>query len=199
MNERFSTGRVLKMVGIGMALIAVFWLASKFILNVPADRIYIVQAPGGQMYTYYNPGWQNQHLGDLVGDYPKFELTSFDLPEEERETMNYDSAWSNNNISRYGIKVKFYDQGEAFLFGTIPVEMPLDDSSLVTIQFKHGGWESLRSQIIHKQLVSAVTQVGAFMTSREASAERRGRPHRLHRGHGEERDLPDEDPRDVRG
>lgn len=166
--------RIITLVSIGLAIIAAVYIGNKYILSVPADRIYVVQTPGGTMHVYTTPGWHNQDFGDIVGDYPKFELTSFDIPEDEKEVMNYDSAWTDNNISRFGIKVKFYDQGEAFLFGTIPVEMPMDDSSIVAIQFKHGGWESLRSQIIHKQLVSAVTQVGAFMTSREASAERRG-------------------------
>lgn len=174
MNQPTSFRRIATMVGIAFVLIGAFYLGNKLLINVPADRIYMVQTPGGTMHVLSAPGWQNQSLGDLVGDYPKFELTSFDIPEDQRESMNYENAWTDNNTSRYGIKVKFYDQGEAFLFGTIPVEMPMDDSSLIAIQYKHGGWESLRAQIIHKQLVSAVTQVGAFMTSREASAERRG-------------------------
>lgn len=167
--------RIVILASLAVVVMAAIYSFNKMIISVPADRIYVLQdAMDGDLHVYHTPGLQNQNFGDLIGDYPKFELTSFDIPEDQREILNYDSAWSDNNISRFGIKVKFYDQGEAFLFGTIPVEMPMDDSSLIAIQFKHGGWESLRAQIIHKQLVSAVTQVGAFMTSREASAERRG-------------------------
>jgi len=161
------------MIGIAFLLIGAFYLGNKLLINVPANRIYVVQTPGGKMHVYSTPGWQNQQLGDLVGDYPKFDLSSFDIPEDQKESLSYDNAWTDNNVARFGVKVQFYDRGEAFLFVTIPVEMPTDEQSIRFIQEKHGGWESLNSQIVQKQLKSAVMQVGAFMTSQEASAEKR--------------------------
>jgi|APTNR8051073442_1049403.scaffolds.fasta_scaffold00075_90 hypothetical protein len=146
---------------------------NKMVINVPADRIYVVQTPGGTMYTYTQPGWQNQHLGDHVGDYPKFESVDFDVPEQNREDFTSEKVWEGDKSSMYGIKVVFNDNGTAYLFGTVPVEMPMDRETILAIQEKHGSWEAFREKIIRKQIISSVTQVGSLMTSREANAERR--------------------------
>ena len=169
----FSLKQVATMVFVAFVLITALWIGNKMIIPVPADRIYVVQTPGGTMHVLADPGWQQQHFGDLVGDYPKFEQLNFDIPEDQREELNYDSAWARNEVGMYGIKVTFNDNGTAILFGSIPVEMPRDAETMKMIQSKHGGWESLKQQIIKKQLLSAVTQVGALMTSREANSEKR--------------------------
>lgn len=161
------------MVAAGIALLVAIWIGDKLVLSVPADRIYVVQTPSGEMHVYGKPGWEPQYFGDLVGDYPKFESVTFDVPEEDKDELNYDSAWVENRVGMHGIKVTFNDNGTAILFGTVPVEMPTDDQTIKMVQEKHGGWPSLQSQIIRKQLLSAVTQVGALMTSREANAEKR--------------------------
>jgi regulator of protease activity HflC (stomatin/prohibitin superfamily) len=148
---------------------------NKLAIDVPADRIYVVKDPiDGELHVYTTPGIKNQNFGELVGDYPKFTNVNFDIPEEDRDHLNYDSAWSDPGVGRYGVKVTFGgDNGTAIVFGSIPVEMPLDAETIKMIQSKHGGWEGLRDVIIRKQLVSSITQVGSTMTSREANAERR--------------------------
>jgi regulator of protease activity HflC (stomatin/prohibitin superfamily) len=158
-----------------LALVLLFGIFScnKLLIDVPADRIYVVQEPTGEMHVYDQPGWSNQHFGEEVGNYPKFEAINFDIPEDKRGELNYENAWTDPAVSMYGIKVVFNDNGTAMLFGSVPIEMPTDPETIKMIQEKHGGWESLRQQIIMKQLVSAVTQVGSLMTSREANSERR--------------------------
>jgi len=165
---------VFKLISLGILLMASIWMIDKWVLSVPANKILVVQTPSGEMHVYNKPGWQNQHFGSVIGDYPKFESVNFDIPEEEKDVLNYDSAWVDNRVGMYGIQVTFNDNGTAILFGTVPVEMPTDPQSILMIQEKHGGWASLQSQIIRKQLTSALsTQIGALMTSREANAEKR--------------------------
>lgn len=171
--EFFSIKRILGVTAAATALIFSFWIVDRLVISVPADRIYVVQAPTGKMYVYTTPGWQYQHFGELVGDYPKFESVDFDIPEADREEYQPDKVWEGDKSSMYGIKVVFNDNGTAYLFGTVPVEMPIDPETILQIQQKHGTWQSFREKIIRKQIISAVTQVGALMTSREANSEKR--------------------------
>lgn len=171
--ENFSAKRIFWIVATAITLISTFWIVDRLVISVPADRIYVVQAPTGKMYVYTTPGWQYQHFGELVGDYPKFESVDFDIPEDNREEYQPDKVWEGDKASMYGIKVVFNDNGTAYLFGTVPVEMPIDNETILQIQQKHGSWESFREKIIRKQIISSVTQVGALMTSREANSEKR--------------------------
>lgn len=170
-----NTTSWIKYVVIALVVVALIFGYNKFALWVPANEIVVVQKPvSGELVVYSQPGLQNQGFGDVVGTYPKFDLHTFDIPEDEKSRLNYDSAWVDNEVGMHGMKVTFNDNGTAIVFGSIPVEMPTDPASVALIQTKHGGFESFKTQIIKKQMQGVLSQLGALMTSREANAERRG-------------------------
>ena len=175
MSKNNSKGRSIGLLLGGFLLFGIIlYAANKTVINVDADEIVVTQDPlDGELHVHTTAGLKNQNFGNVVGIYPKWDQFDFDIPENRKDELRYEDAWSNPEVAKYGYKVRFNDDGEAYIFGSLPVTMPLDVTSIAHIQTNQGSWESIEHNIVNKQLNSAVYNVGPLMSSKESSSERR--------------------------
>lgn len=156
------------------ALIAVIFLTNKMLVTVSADEIIVTQDPiDGELHIHTSQGMKNQNFGDIVGSYNKSNQYNFDIPDELKDELKYDDAFTNSEVAKYGIKVRFNDDGDAYIFGSMRYDLPLDDKSIEVIQTQFGSNNAIENDIIKRTVNNAVFNAGPLMSSKESSAEKR--------------------------
>ena len=160
MNEVNSYSKLRRyIVGfLGIAVLLVVLIVSpKIFENVNADEICVIQAPWtGRLDVYTDAGTKWQGFG-TVTIYKK----SFQYWFDGKEGHNPP------------IPIQFYDGGHANIPGSIRVDMPLDEVSVIKIHTKFGSQSAVENQLIAQILTKSVYMSGPIMSSRESYAEKK--------------------------
>jgi hypothetical protein len=167
-------GKIIKVAVGVVALLLVVVFADKMAINVDSDEIVITQDPiDGDLHIHTSQGMKNQNLGSVVGQYHKSNQYNFDIPEDLQDELSYDNAFSNPEVAKYGIKVRFNDDGDAYIFGSMRYDLPLDEPSLEALQTQFGSRSAIENDIVRRTVNNAVFNAGPLMSSKESSAEKR--------------------------
>lgn len=152
--------KIKKYAGIGVVLVIGIWLLTsigKLGEDVKATEICVIQDWwDGELHVYTTPGMKNQMFG-TVTKYKK----SF--------SYWFDGKEGNSPM----IPVKFYDGGHASIPGSIRVDMPLDEASIIKNHIKFGSQEAIEVQLIGQVLNKSVSMSGPLMSSKESYAEKK--------------------------
>lgn len=169
-----ETKKIIKLVSIAVILILGIIIADNMMINVNANEVVVLQDPiDGEIHVHSQPGVKNQNFAKVGATYFKQYTYAFDIPEDKKDELNYDSAWVDPNVSQYGIKIQFNDNGEAYIFGSMPTYFPEDEVNVKNLHSKWGTFESVTKGLIQRQLNSAVFNVGPLMSSKESVSEKR--------------------------
>ena len=129
----------------------------QIIEDVDAKEIVVIQAPfTGTLNVYTTPGTKMQMFG-TVTRYKKSFQYWFDGKEEHGAQ----------------IPIKFYDGGHANIPGSIRVDMPLDEATIIKNHVKYGSQDAIENQLVAPVLTKAVYFAGPTMTSKESYAEKK--------------------------
>lgn len=163
-EEKLPIKQILKYAGV--ALLAIFLLTAiaKSVVNVDAGEICIVQDPLGGLHCYTTPGPHPQYWGSST-NYKKsfqYDFTSAKYTKDE----------SSGEVDR-SIKVRFNDNGHAQFSGSVRIDLPLDDKSMLNLHTRFRSQRSLENDLIDKVITKAVYFSGPLMSSKESYAEKR--------------------------
>jgi hypothetical protein len=156
-----TTGRIITAV-IGV-VIALFVLVAgpMMVENLDASEIMVVQSPvSGDLTVHTDPGWKYQGFGSIT-KYPR------------RLEFKFGSVSDKDKDTGPGLAVRFYDGGNATLFGTISWLMPLTPKDVIEIHKEFHSAEAFEHQAIRRSMESAATFSGPTMTSFDSAAGRR--------------------------
>lgn len=157
MNEQEIPKKIISIV------IAVVLLFSSVIIlynsfeNVDNKEIMVVQAPfSGKLSIYTSGGMKPQMFGTVT---------------KYKKSFQY---WFDGGEDHNGpIPIKFYDGGHASIPGSIRVDLPLDQSSIIKLHTKYGSQEAIENALIEQVLIKSVSMSGPTMTSKESYAEKK--------------------------
>lgn len=166
--------RAIFIVGIVLSAVLLWVLVDNMVVSVNASEIVITRDPlDGDMHVFNTAGTKAQNFGKVDAVYPKQYTYTFDIPDDRKQELSYDSVWTNPEVAQYGLKIMFNDNGEAYLFGSLPTYFPAAENNILDIHSKFGAFENVNDNLIRRQLNSAIFNVGPLMSSKESSAERR--------------------------
>jgi len=156
-----TTGRIITAV-IGIVAALFLLIAGPMLVeNLDASEIMVLQSPiSGDLTVYTDPGWKYQGFG-TVTKYPR------------RLEFKFGSVSDKDKDNGPGLGVRFYDGGNATLFGTISWLMPLNPKDVIEIHKEFHSAEAFEHQAIRRSMESAATFSGPTMTSFESAAGRR--------------------------
>lgn len=125
--------------------------------NVGQGEIVVVQSPVSGKLTVYTSGGLRWQGWGKVTHYKKSFQYSF---EKEK---NADGS----------IKVRFNDGGHASLSGSIRVDLPLDDKSVILLHTKYGSQDAVERQLVKQVVDKSIYMTGPMMSSEESYAKKR--------------------------
>jgi hypothetical protein len=173
-SREFPLGKVIKLSLASVVLIGLIIVANKMLVNVASDEIVVTQDPiDGDLHYHVTQGLKNQNMGQLVGQYHKSNQYNFDIPVDKQDELRYEDAFANPEVAQYGIKVRFADDGDAYIFGSMRYEMPRDEPTLEKVQTEYGSSDAVEADLVKRVINNAVFNSGPLMSSKESSAERR--------------------------
>ena len=144
----------------GIFLVFILSYVGKMAEDVQAGEIVVIQDPiDGDLHVYKMAGLQNQNFGKAT-HYKKSFQYWFSKPKEKGDADE-------------SIPVKFYDGGHANLSGSIRVDLPTDDVSIIELHSKYGSQEAIEQQLIRPLLEKAIYMSGPLMSSKESYAEKK--------------------------
>lgn len=142
----------------GFALIGVviLWVVlANLYTRVDAEEVVVVQFPNGKLAAYTEAGWQLQSFGKVTS-YPK--------------SQQY---WFNGTENSNPVKATFNDGADAYIYGSIRWDMPLDEKAIVNIHTKFGSPAAVEHQLIAQVMSKTVYMTGPLMSSTESYAEKK--------------------------
>lgn len=151
---------------VGIILIAFFVVVgiSKSIVNVDAGEICVVQDPLGGLHCYTTPGPHPQYWGSSTNYKKSFQY--------DFTSAKYTKDGSSSEVDR-SIKVRFNDNGHAQFSGSVRIDLPLDEKSIVGLHTRFRSQQSIENDLIDKVITKAVYFSGPLMSSKESYAEKR--------------------------
>jgi len=122
-------------MAIVLLLFFLFSISSIF-ENVDANEIVVIQAPwSGKLTVVSTPGVCWQGFGKVT-PYKKSYQYWFSKKKDE------------GNKEDQSIKVRFNDGGHAQLSGSVRVDMPLDEKSVIALHTRYGSQEAIEHALI---------------------------------------------------
>lgn len=119
-------GKIIAGVVVVFGLVFTLLLGGKFVENVDAGEIMVVQdVADGQLHFYKDAGIKPQWFG-RVTKYQKRDTYDFTAP------------------------VMFNDAGGGTIHGSIQFELPLDEKNLKQLHTKYGSQEAIKEQVIKR-------------------------------------------------
>lgn len=141
--------QVISLALVGFLTLLAITFGGKFVENIDADEILVVQAPiSGELSWYVNAGLKPQWFGKTT-TYHKRAIYVFKAP------------------------VQFNDGGKGIIHGSIQYDMPLDVENLTELHTRFGSKEAIQSQVIQVVTNKVIYMTGPVMSSRESYAEKR--------------------------
>jgi len=143
---------------LGIAVLLFFLFSvGKIIEDVDAKEIVVIQAPfTGTLNVYTTPGTKMQMFGTVT-----------------RYKKSFQYWFDGKDDHGAQIPIKFYDGGHASIPGSIRVDMPLDEQTIIKNHVKYGSQDAIESQLVAPVLTKAVYFAGPTMTSKESYAEKK--------------------------
>ncbi len=126
-----------------------------------ADKILVIQSPGGNLSFYTDSGGIKWQGFGKVTIYPKRGQFWFSMAKDQGAPKDE------------SIQIRFNDGAHAQVSGSIAWEMPIDTAHLKQIHMKYGSTEAIEQQLIRTIVEKAVYMSGPLMTSKESAAEKR--------------------------
>lgn len=158
--ERFPGSRILKGALVALAILVLLPLSFKFVENVDADEIMVVQSPASGKLTWHTtPGVKWQGFGTITV-YQKRSQYGFWAPKSNDDKDN-------------SIKVGFNDQGTGRVSGSIDWQMPISEDKLTALHTTYGSQEAIENELIRPIMEKTIYMTGPLMSSRESAAERK--------------------------
>ena len=151
----------LRIAGIILVLIVVFWVVSGTMITVQADEIVIKQdLVGGNLHVWDTPG-PHAVLWGTVTRYKRSAQLWFSAKEDEgRKTDD-------------SIKVRFNDGGHGNISGSLRYTLPGDPNKMVTLHQTYHSMEAIDHELVRQVVNKGVYMSGPLMSSRESYAEKR--------------------------
>lgn len=144
--------------------ILVIWLLfslGKITEDVDAGEIVVIQDPiDGELHVYSQPGWVNQSFG-IATHYKKSFQFWFSKHKDQRDETDQ------------SIPVRFNDGGKATVSGSVRVNLPTDEASMIKLHSDFRSQEAIEAALIRTTLEKSVYMTGPLMSSKESNAEKR--------------------------
>lgn len=160
MNTTLIKKIVLGSFGV-ILLILLISYSGKLAEDVGAGEIVVIQDPiDGELHVYKTSGLQSQNFGKAT-HYKKSFQYWFNIAVDGEDTIDQ------------SIPVKFYDGGHGNIYGSVRVDMPADDKSIISLHSKYGSQEAIEAQLIRPIMEKSIYFSGPLMSSKESYAEKK--------------------------
>lgn len=147
-------------LGAILTIIAISY-SGKMAEEVGADEICVIQHPlSGVLDVYTTPGTYNQYLGTAT-HYKKRSQFWFSKRSDQGEEIDQ------------SIKIRFNDGGHAQMSGSVSINMPTDEKSIIALHTMFGSQASIEGQLVATVVQKAVYMTGPLMSSKESNSEKR--------------------------
>lgn len=164
MNELIKSWGIKKVTMVGLsvlALVLLIPLVEGVWEEVDAREIVVIQGfIDGKLHVYTQPGPVLQNFG-RVTKYRK----SF--------TYGFDKEVSGKDVTDKTIKIRFNDGGHAQIGGSVRIDLPLDEVSMIQIHSLFGSQEAIENMLITPIITKSIYMTGPLLSSKESSAEKR--------------------------
>ncbi|KKM93269.1 hypothetical protein LCGC14_1210060 [marine sediment metagenome] len=171
MSKKLTGKSVIAMVLGAVALVMCLVIPFACTTTVGAEEIVIHQSVLGDLTVWTEPGWKYQGLGTITR-YKRSSQFDFSAPHDESQAKSEEgkkTAQQDNSIP-----VRFNDQGQAHISGSLSYDLPLDRDAMLKIHKKFGSMEAIEDRLVRQTVTRSVYFSGPLMSSRESAGQRRG-------------------------
>ena len=144
----------------GIAFLATLICLPQLVENLDAKNLMVIQALGGDLNTFTEPGWKAQAFG---------KVTTY----QRRDQFSFSSVKDQGKPVDESISTRFNDGGHGNISGTVNWQMPLKHEQIVALHKDFGSVGAIEQQLIRPALQKVIYNVGPTMSSTESSAEKR--------------------------
>ena len=169
-NKVSGKGIVAGVLGV-IALLSCLIIPFACTTTVGAEEIVVHQSVGGELTVWTEPGWKYQGLGDITR-YKRSAQFDFSAPHGEHKAKSEEGKQTAKQDNSIG--VRFNDNGEARISGSLSFDLPLDHETMLKLHKKFGSMEAIEDRLILQTTTRAVYFSGPLMSSRESAGQRRG-------------------------
>lgn len=138
--------------------------------TVGAEEIVVLQSVSGDLTVWTEPGWKYQGLGSITR-YKRSAQFDFTSATEDHKAKSDDEKKTAKHDNTIGIR--FNDQGEAKMSGSVSYDLPLDHEAMLKMHKKFGSMEAIEDRLVRRTVERAVYFSGPLMSSRESAGQRR--------------------------
>lgn len=138
------------------AIVILLASLSSIVEVVHAGEIVVIQSISGNLKVVTTPGPTSQWFGTATHYKKSFQYW-------------FDGAEGHAPM----IPAQFYEGGHANIPGSIRVDLPTDEKSVLRIHTKFGSQEAIEKQLVGQVLIKSVNMSGPLMTSKESYAEKK--------------------------
>lgn len=152
-----------KLIGIfaGVIVVALALMSGNITEHVDAGEIVVIQdAIDGELHVTSQPGWAAQWFGT-----PTHYKKSFQFWFSKKNDQGSDEDQS--------IKVRFNDGGHANVSGSVRINLPTDEASVVKFHTAFRSQEAIEAQLVRTTIEKVIYMTGPLMSSKESYADRR--------------------------
>jgi regulator of protease activity HflC (stomatin/prohibitin superfamily) len=154
-----SKGIVVALLTLAAVSVLLLSIGQFFEYNGAGD-VLVVQHINGSLSVHTDPGYKWQGFG-TVTHYRKSLQHWFSSKEDQGDARDQ------------SIRVRFNDGGHANISGSVRVDIPVDQASLLDIHSTFGSQTALEQQLVRTVIEKAVYMTGPLMSSKESYAEKR--------------------------
>lgn len=145
----------------GILIIAFAILSGKVWEHIDAGEIVVIQDPiDGGLHVYSEPGWATQAFGTATHYKKSFQFW-FSKQNDQGETADQ------------SIKIRFNDGGHAQISGSVRINLPLDEKSVIKLHTIFGSQNSIEQALVRPTIEKSIYMTGPLMSSKESYAEKR--------------------------
>jgi hypothetical protein len=151
---------IMKIAGFVLAIVLLFTFSGKFVEEVDAGDIVVVQSIFGTLKVVTTPGPTWQGWGTVTHYKKSFQ-------------MFFSKFAKDGDTTDQSIKVRFNDGGHANLSGSVRIDMPLSEKEILALHTKYGSQIAIENQLVGQVITKSVYMTGPMMSSKESYAEKR--------------------------
>lgn len=149
-----------------LILVIVFGVSAGSIWEtVPSNEIVVIQgAIDGELHVFIG----GTATGGVVSQ-------NFGTPTHYKKSFQFwfSKAHDQGDATDQSIKIRFNDGGHAQMSGSVRINLPLDEKSIIALHTNYGSEEAIQTALIRTTIEKAVYMTGPLMSSKESYAEKR--------------------------